>query len=523
MNTLPRIAIVFSGVALAGLLFVEMHGQAGAAGSVDSTTTPIALQGSMSPAPLPGIMLPDFSSLVEQAGPAVVNVEATIGGPDNNDVADEDSSKGGDSKGQGSDGDGQQPDQQDVPEIFRRFFGQPGSPGMPQPRERQGTSLGSGFIISPDGYVLTNHHVIDGASEVIVRLTDRRELKARVVGSDENSDVAVLKIDASNLPVLRLGDSHSLKPGQWVMAIGSPFGFDHSVTAGVVSGLGRPSVDGSQRYVPFIQTDVAINRGNSGGPLMNTRGEVIGINSQIFSNSGGYMGVSFAIPIEVAMNAVRQIQQTGHVTRGQLGVQVREVQRDEMAELGLTRPGGALVNNVQNGSAAAKAGIRAGDVITAFNGSEIVHSSDLPPLVGAMAPGSRAKVKLLRDGKPLELTVVLELLNDQVAAAPDGKPGKGPAASDGNALGIVVSEMDATTRSKLDLAPGEGVRVSRVENPIARQAGLTAGDVILQVGKMPVGSVVAYNAAARSYKSGDKVRLLVRNADSTGLVTVLVP
>jgi serine protease Do len=287
--------------------------------------------------------------------------------------------------------------------------------------------------------------------------------------------------------------------------------------------LGRPSVDGSQRYVPFIQTDVAINRGNSGGPLMNTRGEVIGINSQIFSNSGGYMGVSFAIPIEVAMNAVRQIQQTGHVTRGQLGVQIREVQRDEMADLGLARPGGALVNNVQNGSAAAKAGIRAGDVITAFNGSEIVHSSDLPPLVGAMAPGSRAKVKLLRDGKPIELTVVLELLSEQVVAAPDGKPGKGPATSDGNALGIVVTEMDAATRAKLDLAAGEGVRVSRVENPIARQAGLTAGDVILQVGKMPVGSVAAFNAAARAYKSGDKVRLLVRNADSTGLVTVLVP
>ena len=524
MKTLPRIAIVFSSVALAGLIFVEMHGQAGAAGSVDSTPAPIAVQMSVAGnAPSPGIMLPDFSGLVEQAGPAVVNVEATIGGG-KEDIADnQDSKKGGDdSNGQDDDG-SQAPDDEDVPEIFRRFFGQPGIPGGPQPRERRGTSLGSGFIISADGYVLTNHHVIDGASEVIVRLTDRRELKAKVIGSDENSDVALLKIEAGNLPVLRLGDSHSLKPGQWVMAIGSPFGFDHSVTAGVVSGLGRPSIDGSQRYVPFIQTDVAINRGNSGGPLMNTRGEVVGINSQIFSNSGGYMGVSFAIPIEVAMNAVRQLQQTGHVSRGQLGVQIREIQRDEMADLGLVRPGGALVNNVLNDSAAAKAGIRAGDVITAFNGSEIARSSDLPPLVGAMAPGSRAKVKLLRNGKPIELTVVLEKLNEQTAAAPEGKNGKQAAPGDANALGIAVSEVDAATRATFELGAGQGVRVARVDNTLARQAGLSVGDVILQVGKTEVGSVVAYNAAIKGFKSGDKVRLLVRNADSTGLVTVLVP
>ena len=523
MNTLPRLAIVFSSVALAGLIFVEMHDQADAQAGATSTPTPAVAQNFSSNA-VPGVMLPDFSSLVEQAGPAVVNIEATIGGGNATAAADDSdgSPKDGSSKDQGDES--QPPDQQDMPEFFRRFFGQPGAPGAPSPEARHGISFGSGFIISPDGYVLTNHHVIDGASEVIVHLTDRRELKARIVGSDESADVAVLKIDASNLPVLRLGDSHSLKPGQWVMAIGSPFGFDHSVTAGVVSGLGRPSIDGSQRYVPFIQTDVAINRGNSGGPLLNTRGEVVGINSQIFSNSGGYMGVSFAIPIEVAMNAVRQIEQSGHVTRGQLGVQIREVQRDEMAELGLSRPGGALVNNVQNGSAASKAGIRAGDVIVAFNGAEIARSSDLPPMVGAMAPGSRARVKLLRDGRPVEVTVVLELLNEQAAAAPtDGKNGKAPAASVGNALGIVVTEMDATTRAKLDLGVGEGVRVSRVVNPLAKQAGLSEGDVILQVGKLPVGSAAAFSAAAKSYKSGEKVRLLVRNADSTGLITVLVP
>ena len=501
MNTLSRLAIVFSSVALAGLIFVEMHDQADAQAGATSTPTPAVVQ-SFSSNAAPGVMLPDFSSLVEQAGPAVVNIEATIGGGNAATAADDSdgSPKDGSSKDQGDEP--QPPDQQDMPEFFRRFFGQPGAPGAPSPEARHGISFGSGFIISPDGYVLTNHHVIDGASEVIVHLTDRRELKARVVGSDESADVAVLKIDASNLPVLRLGDSHSLKPGQWVMAIGSPFGFDHSVTAGVVSGLGRPSIDGSQRYVPFIQTDVAINRGNS----------------------GGYMGVSFAIPIEVAMNAVRQIEQSGHVTRGQLGVQIRDVQRDEMAELGLSRPGGALVNNVQNGSAAAKAGIRAGDVIVAFNGAEIARSSDLPPMVGAMAPGSRARVKLLRDGRPVEVTVVLELLNEQAASVTaDGKNGKAPATSVGNALGIAVIELDATTRAKLDLGVGEGVRVTRVANPLAKQAGLSEGDVILQVGKLPVGSAAAFSAAIKSYKSGEKVRLLVRNADSTGLITVLVP
>jgi serine protease Do len=514
MKTYSRAAVLFSSTALAGLIYAQMHGTAGA-------TPPATVQAAVAQAVSPTVTspplvnLPDFSRLVERAGPAVVNIEAVIGGG---------AARGaqfGEDGGDGGDGGDEQqsPNPEDMPEIFKRFFGQPGMPAPKQPRGG-GTSFGSGFIITPDGYVLTNHHVVDGATEVIVHLTDRRELKAKVVGSDPTSDVAVLKVEASNLPTLQLSDSRNLKPGQWVLAIGSPFGFDHSVTAGVVSGLGRPSLDNSQRYVPFIQTDVAINRGNSGGPLLNTSGEVVGINSQIFSNSGGYMGVSFAIPIEVAMNAVRQIRSTGHVSRGQLGVQVGDVQREQMAELGLNRAGGAFVGGVQNDSAAARAGIRAGDVILAFNGKEIAQSSDLPPLVGAMPPGSRASVKLLRDGKPLDVVVVLTPLDDGKARRVAGQaPAPAPGA-DLNAIGVVVSDLDSGARSKLGLKPGEGVRISRVASLAARQAGLSPGDVILQVGKSPVGSSQQFANALKGVKSGDRVRLLVRNSESTGLVTI---
>lgn len=517
MKTLPRIVVAFSSVALAGVLYAQWHERAAASDTQPAAVLPgLVAQSAASTAEAPPVAIPDFSRLVEQAGPAVVNIEANIGG--------ERRRVGEAPRGRGEDG--PEFDDEDMPEIFKRFFGQPGMPGqpMPQPR-RRGTSFGTGFIISADGYVLTNHHVIDGASEVIVHFNDRRELKARVVGSDQTSDVAVLKVQANNLPVLRLGDSRNLKPGQWVVAIGSPFGFDHSVTAGVVSGLGRPSLDSSQRYVPFIQTDVAINRGNSGGPLLNTRGDVVGINSQIFSNSGGYMGVSFAIPIEVAMNAVRQIKETGKVSRGQLGVQVGDVPRDQMAELGLARAVGAYVGAVQNDSAAARAGIRPGDVIVAFNGREIGGSSELPPLVGAMAPGSRASVRLWRDGKTLDVVVVLAALDDDSAGASPGDRGdERPApASEFNALGVVVGEVDSALRAKLGLEPGQGVRVSRVASMAARQAGLQVGDVIIQVGKTAVGGLAQFEAALKGVKSGDRVRLLVRNMESTGLVTVVAP
>jgi len=505
MNTPSRLVLSLTAVALGGVVFAQLATPAHADPAPPPAATVAVAAQAAAPraAAAPLVNLPDFSRLVEQAGPAVVNIEAQIGGRSDEALADAEG-----------------PGEEEMPEFFRRFFGQPGMP-MPEQR-RRGTSQGTGFVISADGFVLTNHHVIDGATEVRVRLTDRREYTAKVVGSDPASDIAVLKLEAKGLPVLTLGDSRDIKPGQWVLAIGSPFGFDHSVTAGIVSGLGRPSIDGSQRYVPFIQTDVAINRGNSGGPLLNTRGEVVGINSQIFSNSGGYMGVSFAIPIEVAMNAVRQIQATGRVARGQLGVQVGEVRREQLEELGLTRLGGAFVGSVQNGSAADKAGIKPGDVIIRFNGKEIGSSAELPPLVGAMPPGSRASVTLLRDGKQRDVVVSLTALDEATAGTGRARPEAPATPSAFNPLGVVVEPVTPGNRSKLGLAANQGVQVARVASALARQAGLEAGDVILQVGKAPVASVAEFESALRGLKKGDQVRLLVRNAQSTGLVTLTV-
>jgi serine protease Do len=450
----------------------------------------------------PLVALPDFSALVERTAPAVVSIQAEVG--------------------ESSPSTARQPSAEDeqMQEFFRRFFGQP-MPNQPGPQSpRRGTSFGSGFIISSDGYVLTNHHVIEGASKITVYLTDRRALEAKLVGSDPSSDVAVLRVSEKNLPTLAIGDSNAVKPGQWVVAIGSPFGFDHSVTAGIVSALGRPSMDGSQRYVPFIQTDVAINRGNSGGPLLNTRGEVVGINSQIFSNSGGYMGVSFAIPIRTAMNAVEQIKSSGSVKRGQLGVQVRNVQAEEITELGLKAAEGAFVASVQNGSAAAKAGIQAGDVILAFNGQAIVESSDLPPMVGALQPGAKTQVSVLRAGRKITIPVVLSLLNEAVAGAP-ATPAQPPSATAGK-LGFSVSEVSPSTRSKLDVASG-GVQISRITQPMLAQAGISVGDVVLEVGRTPVASVAAFEKALSAFKSGDRVRLLIKNSQSTGIVILTMP
>jgi len=501
MKPVSRFVLGFSTCALLVACFSQVQQPVQA-----SDATVFAGQAASNNAALPLVNLPDFSVLVERTGPAVVNIEAIAKEPARKTASGEPS--------------GTPPGNEDMPELFKRFFGQPGVP-MPQ-QPRSGISYGSGFIISSDGYVLTNHHVIADTDEVIVRLADRREFKAKVIGSDEMSDVALLKVQATNLPVLQIADSKKVKPGQWVIAIGSPFGFDHSVTAGIVSGLGRPSIDGSQRYVPFIQTDVAINRGNSGGPLLNTAGEVVGINSQIFSNSGGYMGVSFAIPMEVAMNAVQQLKQSGKVTRGQLGVQIRDVSREEVAELNLPRPGGAFVSGVMNGSAAQKAGILPGDVITGLNGREIAQSSMLPPMVGALPPGVKVNVDLYRDGKSKTVVVQLTAL-DETAAAPNPGSNRRPETPSANALGLSVTAVDAKTRVQLGLSEAEGVQIARVTSPMASQAGLSAGDVILQVGRQSVGNVAEFNSALKAYKSGDRVRLLVRNNQSTGLVTLEVP
>jgi serine protease Do len=469
---------------------------------------PVATAQAPAPAAQMVVGLPDFTNLVEQVGPGVVNIEAIVGAH-------------GSRQRQA-----QMPDDDEIPEFFRRFFGpgMPGMPGMPGgPDMRpdggpQGVSIGTGFIISGDGYVLTNHHVVDGADEVKVRLSDRREFTAKVVGSDEQSDVALLKITASGLPVLRLGDSRQLKPGQWVVAIGSPFGLDHSVTAGIVSAVARSNPFADQRYVPFIQTDVAINRGNSGGPLLNTRGEVVGINSQIFSNSGGYMGVSFAIPIDTAMGAVQQLKATGKVSRGQVGVQVQQIDYEKAKGLGLPDTRGALVAAVVDGSPAQKAGIQVGDVIRTFNGVTINDSSDLPPLVGALAPGTRAKVTVLRGDRALDYDVVLTRLDDSVAAAiPDRQA---PDAGASNPLGLVGQPLAGDDRSRLGLKQDEGVAIARVEGLAARNAGLQPGDVVLMVGRVAVGSPAALDRELRKARAGQTVMLLVRRGAATQYVAV---
>ena len=318
-------------------------------------------------------------------------------------------------------------------EFFRRFI--PRSPGVP----RESQSLGSGFVISGDGYILTNAHVVEGADEINVRLTDKREYKAKVIGADKRTDVALIKIEANDLPTVRFGDPAMLRVGEWVVAIGSPFGFDNTVTAGIVSAKGRSLPQ--ENFVPFIQTDVAINPGNSGGPLFNLQGEVVGINSQIYSRTGGFMGLSFAIPIDVALDVQRQLREKGHVSRGRIGVLIQEVTRDLATSFGLDRPRGALVNSVEKGSPADKAGIQATDIITRFGGKTVESSSDLPRIVGGTAPGSRVDVEVWRKGEARMLDITVgELKEDRIAARDTSREGRqAPPAA--NRLGIVVAEL----------------------------------------------------------------------------------
>ncbi len=499
---------------LFGLLAMTLPLAACAQSTAPSAPTEQVAAARPAAAPAPQLVsgLPDFTQLVDQVGPGVVNVETVIGSRRDPRMA------GG-------------PDMDEMPDFFRRFFGpdfQMPGPGQ-GPRGRQdngprGRGMGSGFIISNDGYVLTNHHVVDGAESVKVKLSDRREFTAKVVGSDAQYDVALLKIDGKNLPTVRVGDSNSLKPGQWVVAIGSPFGLDHSVTAGIVSATGRSNPYADQRYVPFIQTDVAINQGNSGGPLLNTRGEVVGINSQIFSASGGYMGISFAIPIDLAMGAVDQIKKTGKVSRGQLGVMVGEVTSDIAQGFKLPDSRGALVNQMVPDSAAAKAGIEVGDVIRSANGTEINNSSDLPPLIGAMAPGSKVRLGILRDGKPREVTVTLNELTEDAqrqATAPGGSAQEAAPQAGANALlGLEVADLTAAERSQMGLAADEGVRITGVNSQAAREARLSPGMVVLKVRSAKVGSVAALNRELAGYRKGDVVPLLVRAGANSAYVAV---
>ncbi len=445
-------------------------------------------------APLQVTGLPDFTALVEANAPAVVNITALTTAASRQRSLEE----------------------EEVPEFFRRFFGPPGAPGG-----RDSTSGGSGFIISQDGYILTNNHVVQGADEVTVRLTDRREFRADVIGTDPQTDIAVLKVESSGLPTVRLGNAKTVKPGQWAVAIGSPFRFDHTVTAGVVSATGR-SVGGSdQQYVPFIQTDVAINPGNSGGPLFNLAGEVIGINSQIFSGTGGYMGISFAIPIDVAQNVVDQLKSDGRVRRGRIGVEVQEVTRAFAESLGLDRPVGALVARVVPDSAADQAGIRIGDVILSFDGRDIITQSDLPPIVGTTRPGSKVDVRIFRDGRERTLAVtVAEAESDPEAVLP-ARAGEQPAAS-ATKLGMRLQDLSAEQRTQAELGGTEGVLVAQVVGGPADRAGLRRGDIILRVGRTDVGSVAAFNAAVEGVKAGDSVMLLVRRGGANTFLALNV-
>ena len=449
--------------------------------------------------------LPDFTGIVKTNAPAVVHVEAKYDG-----------SRRTDRRMRGR---GDMPDDPQA-ELFRRFFGMP---MMPSPREQERTSLGSGFIISGDGYILTNNHVVEHADKVTVRLQDRRTLEAKVVGTDPTYDIALLKVDAGGtLPAVTIGDSSKLLPGQWVLAIGSPFGFDYTVTQGIVSAVGRNLGERDQAYTSFIQTDVPINRGNSGGPLFDLQGRVVGVNSQIYSNSGGYLGVAFSIPIDVAMNAVDQIKTKGYVSRGMLGVVVQPVDEDIVKTFDLESGAGAAVTDVTDDSGAAKAGIQPGDIILSYNGQPLQQSIDLPPLVGLTKPGSKVPVEILRNGKKQTLDVVIgEASRDEDAVS--GHGGGAPAASGSKALGLEVESIDSDTRTQLGLKPGQGVVVSGITGPVAARQGLRAGDVILMVNQQRIGSVAAFEAATKGVKPGSTVLLLVRRGEQNSFIGLTVP
>ena len=384
-------------------------------------------------------------------------------------------------------------------EFFRRFFGEG------EIEEFDAQSLGSGFIISQDGFIISNNHVVRNADEVIVRLSDRREYKAKVVGTDEPSDVALLKIEADGLPAVRLGTGHELKVGEWVLAIGSPFGFDHSVTAGIVSAKGRSLP--RENYVPFIQTDVAINPGNSGGPLFNLEGEVVGVNSQIFSRTGGFMGLSFAIPIDVAMDVADQLREKGRVSRGWLGVLIQDVTRELAESFGMAKPQGALVARVLDASPAERAGFEVGDILLSFDGHEIERSSDLPPIVGRTRVGREVAVEILRGGQSVTLKVTTDELpaDDELQVAAAGTPDD----VEETKLGIAVRDMTDEERATVDVAE-QGVFVSRVSTGPAERAGIRTGDLILMLNNQKVANSDDFERLAAELPQGKAVSVLVQ-------------
>ncbi len=444
--------------------------------------------------------LPDFTDLVEQVGPSVVNIRTL-------------------EKVRPSAPGASTPDEE-MQELFRRFFGVP-MPNAPRqaPRqnrpqeEAQPRGVGSGFILSADGFIMTNAHVVEGADEVMVTLTDKREFKARIVGADKRTDVAVVKIQATGLPAVKVGDVGRLRVGEWVMAIGSPFGLESTVTAGIVSAKQRDTGD----YLSFIQTDVAINPGNSGGPLINMRGEVVGINSQIYSRSGGFMGISFAIPMDEAMRVSEQLRASGRVSRGRIGVQIAPVTKDVAESIGLGKAQGVLVRGVEEGSPADKAGIEAGDIITRFDGKPIDKPADLPRAVGNTKPGSKVGITVFRRGvnKDLNITVA-EIEAEKVAAAPTAPEKSAPAAI-GQHWGLTVSDL--TDAQKKDLRVRGGVRVDAASDAAAR-AGIREGDLILAVANTEVTSVKDFESAMSRVDKNRPTSVLIRRGDGAQYVLI---
>ncbi|MDX8398644.1 MAG: DegQ family serine endoprotease [Gallionellaceae bacterium] len=440
-------------------------------------------------------VLPDFTELVEQQGAAVVNVSTT--------------------------------------KIIHNAHAVPGMPKLPQgdpfndffrrfapqaPHDQKTQSLGSGFIISSDGYILTNAHVVDRADEITVRLTDKREFKAKVIGADKRTDVALLKIEATGLPQISLGNVEMLKVGEWVVAIGSPFGFDSSVTAGIVSAKGRSLPQES--FVPFIQTDVAINPGNSGGPLFNMNGEVVGINSQIYSRSGGYMGLSFSIPIDVAMDVVKQLRSTGKVTRGRIGVVIQDVTRELADSFGLSQATGALISNVEKNGPADKAGVKASDVILKFDGKVVKGSIDLPRIVAGTYPGSKVTVELWRKGAVHDVTLLVGEIVDNAQAAQQGHKNAGKAAPHSESferLGLELAEL--TTEQKAELKIADGLLVISVKGA-AERSDLSRGDIILAIGNFAIKSVSQFNEVLKQIPKSRNVALLVRRGEVASYVAI---
>ncbi|NPT36542.1 DegQ family serine endoprotease [Paraburkholderia xenovorans] len=466
--------------------------------------------------------LPDFTDLVDKVGPAVVNIRTTT-------RVSNSGARSGLPPGM---------DDGDMSEFFRRFFGiplpqspqSPGSPGSPRgggdnggsggsqdspdnSDQEQNSGVGSGFILSADGYVMTNAHVIDDADTIYVTLTDKREFKAKLIGVDDRTDVAVVKISAANLPTITIGDSNKVRVGEWVVAIGSPFGLENTVTAGIVSAKGRDTGD----YLPFIQTDVAVNPGNSGGPLINMQGEVIGINSQIYSRTGGFMGISFAIPIDEAMRVADQLKASGKVVRGRIAVAIGEVTKDVADSLGLPKAQGALVSSVEPGGPADKAGVQPGDIILKFNGHPVDTATDLPRMVGDTKPGTRSTITIWRKGQTRDLPVTIaEMQPDKTVKADQKKPPV-PKQRATNVLGVAVSDIPADQLKALKLR--NGVQIDAVDGPAAR-VGLQKGDIILRVGDTDITSAKQFDDVSSHLDSQKMVALLVRRGDNTQFVPI---